>query len=429
MNNQQFVAGVTSGGSGDAHQLGDSSFDTRVDVHADWIDSLVGNTDPGDPGDPPGGKDDHVNDPGASATKITLDAAGKGSATGDLEVAGDRDAFQFTVAEAGETTISLSETGSGVDTYLRIYDSGGNLIHENDDAGSSFNSQLKVQLNEGTYFAVAGAYADDGTGAFRMDVQHNVDDSDDGGGGQDGEFSNNESQDISEFGRDRVISDINVDGLAGLVTDVNITVDIDHSYTSDLRLILIAPDGTRVVLANREGGGGNDFDGTTFDQSADLRIRQGDAPFQGTFRPIHSLDRVNGVEANGRWRLIVHDFVDQDGGRLNNWSIEISTSDSRSRVIDSVSDAWQAAADPVGGSQAEFVDSSSESADLLEHAGQLAEQVGLQGQELVTAGQRDVEPAFVDFATEHDSAGEPQWGTLDSCFARQAVSGEFDYWS
>ena len=36
---QMLIAGVTSGGSGDPHTLGDYSFDTRVDVHAAWIDS------------------------------------------------------------------------------------------------------------------------------------------------------------------------------------------------------------------------------------------------------------------------------------------------------------------------------------------------------------------------------------------------------
>jgi V8-like Glu-specific endopeptidase len=36
------IAGVTSGGSSDAHSIGSSSFDTRVDTLAGWIDSVVG---------------------------------------------------------------------------------------------------------------------------------------------------------------------------------------------------------------------------------------------------------------------------------------------------------------------------------------------------------------------------------------------------
>lgn len=36
------IAGVTSGGSGDAHSIGSDSFDVRVDTLASWIDSVVG---------------------------------------------------------------------------------------------------------------------------------------------------------------------------------------------------------------------------------------------------------------------------------------------------------------------------------------------------------------------------------------------------
>ena len=39
-----YLAGVTSGGSLDNAGLGDNSFDTRVDVYAAWIDSIVGST-------------------------------------------------------------------------------------------------------------------------------------------------------------------------------------------------------------------------------------------------------------------------------------------------------------------------------------------------------------------------------------------------
>ena len=37
------IAGVTSGGDGNPATLGDRSFDTRLDVHAEWIDSVLGN--------------------------------------------------------------------------------------------------------------------------------------------------------------------------------------------------------------------------------------------------------------------------------------------------------------------------------------------------------------------------------------------------
>ena len=52
INGVQYIAGVTSGGDGDAHTLGDRSFDTRVDTLATWIDQVLGNNSP-DPGPTP----------------------------------------------------------------------------------------------------------------------------------------------------------------------------------------------------------------------------------------------------------------------------------------------------------------------------------------------------------------------------------------
>jgi subtilisin-like proprotein convertase family protein len=341
---QQLIAGVTSGGSGDAHTLGDNSFDTRVDVHASWIDGIVGTTDGGGGDDGDGGEDggaeedDHSNNPTQGATKITLNQNGTGTATGSLEVTGDRDAFEFTLAESGETMISLTGTSNDLDTYLRVYNSGGKLIYQNDDSGGTLDSELTMDLAAGKYFAVAGSYADDGTGDFRMDIQHDADEN--GGGNQNGTqtFTNNESQEIDDSNRDRVVSFINVSGMNGKLTDVNVEVDIDHTWTSDLRLILVAPDKTRVVLANRIGDDGDNFDRTVFDQDASQSIRQQDAPFRGTFRPMHSLDKLIGKNPNGRWKLVVVDFVAEDGGSLNNWSVSLTTDTARQRTGDASAD-------------------------------------------------------------------------------------------
>ncbi len=66
VNGKLVIAGITSGGSGDAHSIGAESFDTRVDTLANWIDGVVSNTTPVDPGgpvDPPGGPVDPSVDP------------------------------------------------------------------------------------------------------------------------------------------------------------------------------------------------------------------------------------------------------------------------------------------------------------------------------------------------------------------------------
>ena len=125
-----------------------------------------------------------------------------------------------------------------------------------------------------------------------------------------------------------VVSTINVRGVEGEITDLNVQVDISHTWTSDLRLVLVAPDRTRVVLVNRQGDDGDNFENTRFDQSASEHINRAEAPFAGTFRPARSLDQFNDINPNGRWRLVVIDFADGDGGALESWTLEIATEDS-----------------------------------------------------------------------------------------------------
>ncbi len=175
-----FIAGVTSGGSGDAHSIGGESFDTRVDTLAVWIDSVVGNTtpdpnpdpnpdpDPNPNPDPDPTLDDHADAPGVDATPILLDANGAGTGTGTLEDVGDRDVFSVALAETSAVAIQLNGT---LDTYLRVYDANGNLIAENDDAGGTLNSALDVTLDAGTYYISAGAYSDSETGDYSVSVQ------------------------------------------------------------------------------------------------------------------------------------------------------------------------------------------------------------------------------------------------------------------
>ncbi|MEL6897469.1 MAG: trypsin-like serine protease [Planctomycetota bacterium] len=352
----QSIIGVTSGGTGNAQSLGDYSFDTRIDIHADWIDGIVGgdgsgnddpgkddpgndgpgndgpgNDDPGndDPGNDDPGTDDHADNPGRDATIINLDADGAGNDAGVFEVAGDRDAFAFSVDADGETTIALGGQNAVVDTVLRIYDADGQLIGENDDIDGGLDSRVILDLDAGLYYAVAATYNDSETGAYNLTVQHESDDTDDGGGNDGngyGFFSNDEDYEISADGRDRVKSEINVQGLDGQIVDVNVTVDIDHSYVSDLRLVLVAPDGQRVVLVNRKGGDGDGFDETRFDSDANESINRADAPFNGTYRPARDLGRLEGSDPNGTWKLLVLDRADLDGGQLNRWDLEITTS-------------------------------------------------------------------------------------------------------
>ena len=109
----------------------------------------------------------------------------------------------------------------------------------------------------------------------------------------------------------------------GTVTDVNLSVNIDHRWVSDVKANLISPTGIRVTLFDSVGGSGRNFTGTVFDDEADQSLSQGTAPFNGSFLPENPLSALDGINLSGDWMLEVVDQVAFDGGELRDWSLEI----------------------------------------------------------------------------------------------------------
>jgi subtilisin-like proprotein convertase family protein len=103
--------------------------------------------------------------------------------------------------------------------------------------------------------------------------------------------------------------------------NLDVAVDITHSFVSDLTLTLIAPDGTRLRLFDRTGGAGDNFTGTIFDSEAATAISAGVAPFTGRFRPVQSLAPLYNRDARGTWQLEVRDNATGDVGTLTNFTL------------------------------------------------------------------------------------------------------------
>lgn len=89
----------------------------------------------------------------------------------------------------------------------------------------------------------------------------------------------------------------------GAITELRVQVNITHTYIGDLRVDLIAPDGTAVVLHNNTGG------------SADDLVRTYSVQNTPALRPL--LTRP----IRGRWQLRVRDTFRLDVGRLNRWRL------------------------------------------------------------------------------------------------------------
>ncbi len=119
----------------------------------------------------------------------------------------------------------------------------------------------------------------------------------------------------------------------GPVGDINVKVRLNHTFTGDLVISLIAPDGTTVALSSNRGGGGvnygsgaNDCSGnfTIFDDSATNAIASGTAPFAGSFRPEVPLSAFTGKQMNGIWKVRVTDTGTLDVGTVGCAQLEIS---------------------------------------------------------------------------------------------------------
>ncbi|MBN9390444.1 MAG: proprotein convertase P-domain-containing protein [Chloroflexi bacterium] len=108
------------------------------------------------------------------------------------------------------------------------------------------------------------------------------------------------------------------------LADVNVTVNVTHTFDSDLILELTGPDNaTSVLLASHRGGSGDNYSGTIFDSQAATPISAGTAPFNGSYQPEQSLNAYNNMASGGAWKLNVADTSAADTGTLNSWSVSL----------------------------------------------------------------------------------------------------------
>ncbi|MCY2951172.1 MAG: proprotein convertase P-domain-containing protein [Planctomycetota bacterium] len=126
--------------------------------------------------------------------------------------------------------------------------------------------------------------------------------------------------------KDRMISQFTVSANPNTrINDLNVYLSLSHSQVSDLKITLIGPDGTQVVLADHLGGAGQNYMQTAFDDGAAASITTGAAPFTGWFKPQQALSGFSGTLLNGQWTLQVEDTVGGDSGVLIGWMLDAQT--------------------------------------------------------------------------------------------------------
>ena len=81
------------------------------------------------------------------------------------------------------------------------------------------------------------------------------------------------------------------------------------------------------ILAGPGFGTPDDFIGTVFDDDAPTNLRDGVAPYTGSFNIEHAsvvtnpLSQFDGENALGTWTLFASDLADVDVGKLKAWSL------------------------------------------------------------------------------------------------------------
>jgi len=107
-----------------------------------------------------------------------------------------------------------------------------------------------------------------------------------------------------------------------ILADLNVNLEIDHFFLSDLTVKLISPAGTSVFLISNQCGESDNLN-ATFDDSGSAINCGGDPAINGTLKPLGNLSSFNGESIFGEWILEVSDGATSDGGSLKAFSLDI----------------------------------------------------------------------------------------------------------
>jgi subtilisin-like proprotein convertase family protein len=149
-------------------------------------------------------------------------------------------------------------------------------------------------------------------------------------------------------------SEITVSGLGSSISDVNVSVSgLSHGFPDDAGLLLVSPAGQSTLLMTDSGGDLYVSDiNLIFDDAASGTLPENSQISSGTYKPSvgttagafqgcsapgsfpdpapagpygSSLSVFNGTNPNGAWKLYAIDDTTTDGGSIDGWSLDIST--------------------------------------------------------------------------------------------------------
>ncbi len=111
-----------------------------------------------------------------------------------------------------------------------------------------------------------------------------------------------------------------------LIDIVEVCIDFQTNFLSDVSIYLQAPNGTIIELTTNNGGTSDFYTNTCFTPSAVTPITSGTTPFTGTYQIEGNWADLIGAPINGDWTLLVSDDSGISAfGNLNWWSITFAS--------------------------------------------------------------------------------------------------------
>ncbi len=145
---------------------------------------------------------------------------------------------------------------------------------------------------------------------------------------------------IEDFNTAPYPSIIDVTGAPTSITDIRVTLNsISHTFASDVRVLLVAPNGAAIKLFDLAFGNGNNFTNMSVAFASDASAAFPAIPASGVYVPTggsfvlpipapqtagaSSFAPVIGANPNGTWRLFVYDNAGTDTGTIaGGWTIQ-----------------------------------------------------------------------------------------------------------
>jgi len=227
-------------------------------------------------------------------------------------IAQDKSAQAAELQQLGQTALAAKAAGddSSFAAALDLYEAISVVFGRDDPAGLLGNSSTAAVSGQ----TRAAPTAPPGTTSTTVNVS---------GAGAGTAIADNSSFDVTAA----------VGGVGTYLWDLDLNIDITHTFAGDLDITLTSPAGSTVVITTDSGGGNNDvFSGTLFDDQAGAGNEVTDFVFTDgvTASPLiveGTLDRFRGEDPNGTWTLTVGDDAGGDQGTLNGWSLDVTTLD------------------------------------------------------------------------------------------------------